>query len=184
MTTTLQSTSLGLTEAGGGAEVSKNLAMTMEPQQQSNWCWSAVGTSVGLFFKTGSWTQCETADGCLDRTDCCPDPPACNVYGYVDKALAFTKSFDSKQSGTIGAPEIESQIDLGHPVAVRVAWNGGGAHFLTITGYSYPESDPADVTLTLEDSIYGTSTMALADFAEHYQSGGVWTHTYLTRPES
>lgn len=170
--------------AGADPNVTNVLSMTMQPQLQTNWCWSAVGTSVGLFFVTGAWTQCDTANGCLNLqgTDCCVTPGPCNVYGYLNLALTYTKSFNTSFAGTVSAADIQAQIDQGFPVCVRVAWTGGGAHFLSITGYSYPNSDPTQVTIYLEDSIYGNSTMLLADFPTNYHGGGTWTHTYLTQP--
>ncbi|MDB4914150.1 MAG: hypothetical protein JWM95_1794 [Gemmatimonadetes bacterium] len=157
----------------------------MQPQQQSNWCWSADGTSVGLFFQTGAWTQCGTACGCLGRTDCCnsPCPGPCNVYGYLDQSLRFTQSFNSMMGGTATAAQIQTQINMGYPVCVRVAWNGGGAHFLAITGYSYPDSNPSAFTIYLQDSIYGGSSVLLTDFPSSYHGGATWTHTYYTEPQ-
>ena len=167
------------------AELGKVLPMTMESQEQTNWCWAAVGTSVGLFFKTGQWTQCATAGGCLEnQPDCCGDPTPCNVYGYLNKALDYTKSLGSYGKGTASASEIRTQIDLGHPVCALVNWEAGGAHFMAITGYSYPQSDPSQMTITIEDSIYGPSVHELADFPKDYQSGGTWTYVYLTAPKS
>ena len=154
----------------------------MQHQTESNWCWSACGSSVGLFFQTGNWTQCDTANNCLGRTDCCTTPANCNVYGYLDQSLTYTKSFNTMMGGTYSASNIEAQINSGRPVCVRVAWNGGGAHFLAITGYIYPDTDPNDVTIYLLDSIYGSSSMLLTDFPSQYHGGGTWTHTYLTKP--
>ena len=83
-------------------------------------------------------------------------------------------------SGTATTDQLETQINLGYPMCVRVAWNGGGAHFLAMTGYSYPDNDPSDVTVYLEDSIYGNTSMPFTDFPAHYHGGGTWTHTYYT----
>jgi hypothetical protein len=177
-----------LPPAGGGAPAAATshiLPAFMQTQQQSCWCWSAVATSVGLLFKTGSWTQCTTVNGCLTRSDCCTSPTsgACNVYGYLDQSLTYTGSFNGPLLyGTYSVANAEAQLNSGNPVCVRVAWNGGGAHFLSIAGYSYPEDDPSSVTIYLQDSFYGASSMAFADFAANYHAGGTWTHTYLTRP--
>lgn len=154
----------------------------MQHQEQSNWCWSAVGTSVGLLFETGSWTQCATATALLSAGDCCSDPGPCNVYGYLDKSLQYTQSLDSWDSGTAPTNVIQDNIDAGHPVCTRVAWTGGGAHFMAITGYSYPNDDPNDVTIWIQDSIYGTSSMPYAEYPAQYHSGGTWTTTYFTKP--
>lgn len=172
--------------AGGAAtETSHILPPFMQCQQQSRWCWSAVATSVGLLFQTGSWTQCATVNGCLKRSDCCnsPTPDPCNVYGYLDQSLTYTKSYNGPLIyGTITVDKLEAQIDAGNPVCARVQWNGGGAHFLSIAGYSYPADDPSSVTIHLQDSLYGPTSMAYDDFATYYHCGGEWTHTYLTKP--
>ncbi len=179
-----------LPPAGGGgaaAETSHILPPFMQSQQQSSWCWATVATSVGLLFKTGSWTQCATVNGCLKRSDCCttPLPGPCNVYGYLDQSLTYTRSYNGPLIyGTISVADLQKQLDSGNPVCVRVAWNGDGAHFLSIAGYSYPTDDPSSATITLQDSHYGTTTMAFADFPAHYEAGGEWTHTYLTKPSS
>jgi hypothetical protein len=177
-----------LPPAGGGAppaQTSQILPAFMQCQQQSNWCWSAVATSVGLLFKTDNWTQCATVNGCLQSSDCCtsPIPSACNVYGYLDQSLTYTKSYHGPLLyGSISVADLEAQLNSGNPVCVRVAWNGGGAHFLSIAGYGYPVNDPASVTIYLQDSFYGPTSMALADFATNYHTGGDWTNTYLTKP--
>jgi hypothetical protein len=171
--------------AAGAGITTRTLSMVMEHQQQTNWCWSAVATSVGLFFQTGDWTQCGTANGCLNLpgTDCCTDPGPCDVYGFLNQSLTFTKSFNTFFSGTASAADIQAEIGQNDPVCVRVAWNTDGAHFLSITGYSFPDSDPSQFTLYLEDSIYGNTTMLLTDFPADYHGGGTWTHTYLTQPQ-
>jgi hypothetical protein len=104
------------------------------------------------------------------------------VYGYLNLSLTYTKSFNTMMGGTYPAGNIEAQLDNDHPVCVRVAWNGGGAHFLAMTGYSYPSGSPNTVTVYLQDSIYGSSSMLLTDFPSQYHGGGTWTHTYLTQP--
>lgn len=179
-----------LSDAGGGASGSAAahaLPAFMQQQFQSNWCWSAVGTSVGLFFKTGSWTQCGTVSALLKNTTCCnnPTPSTCNVYGYLDQSLTYTGSFNKLIYGTYSAADMQAQIEAGRPVCVRVAWNGGaGAHFLAMTGYSVPAGEPSSVMVYLQDSFYGASSMAFADFPANYHVGGEWTHTYLTQPSA
>jgi len=177
--------------AGGSSGVVQHIFPDfMQHQQQSNWCWSACGTSVGIFFQTGSWTQCDTATGCIQGTDCyhgqplncCTNPSSCNCYGYLNAALTYTKSFNQMFGGTYSASDIEVQINMGRPVCVRVAWTHGGAHFLAMTGYSYPDDAPSTVTIYLQDSIYGSSSMLLTDFPSQYHGVGTSTHTYLTQP--
>ena len=165
--------STGSNLSGGAAAVT--LPQFMQPQQQTNWCWAAVGTSVGLFYNTGKWTQCDTATGCLPGEDCCKAPAPCNVYGYLNESLSYTKSYDRYQSGTISVNTIKNELQAGNPVGTRVAWYGGGAHFMTITGVSGND-------ITIQDPIFGTTTMAYSNYASRYQSGGTWTGTYFCKP--
>ncbi|MDX1996772.1 MAG: papain-like cysteine protease family protein [Thermoanaerobaculia bacterium] len=180
-------TKSALALAGSPSVIAHILPAFMQKQQQANWCWSAAGTSVGIFFQTGSWTQCDTATGCLNQLNpgktynCCSNAKPCNVYGYLDVSLTYCLSYASMVSGTVSATTVEGQINMGRPVCVRVAWTGGGAHFLAMSGYSYPEADPSAVTIYLQDSIYGSSSMKFTNFPSKYHGGGTWTHTYYTK---
>jgi len=163
------------TTTGTGGLSSNYLPQFMEFQSQSNWCWAAVGTSVGNLFNTGSWEQCDTASGCLPGRDCCSIPRTCNIYGYLDKSLTYTKSLQSYNSSMTDLATIRQEIDKGYPICTRVAWDGGGAHFMAITAY-----DGNDITI--QDPAYGTTTMNYSDYATRYQSGGYWSHTYYCQP--
>jgi hypothetical protein len=84
---------------GGAAAGSKKLNVSVTPQQQTNWCWAAVSTSVSHFYSSASgWSQCTVANAALPRTDCCgvgaPDPLRCNRPWYLDKALHVTGNLD------------------------------------------------------------------------------------------
>jgi len=151
-----------------------SLNFSMQPQTQSNWCWAAVSASVGNYYGTGSWTQCNVANAELNRNSCCNQPGPCNVYGYLDSALRTTRSFANMSQGSIQLSAIENQINMGRPIGVRVAWYGGGAHFNTIYGTN-------GNYLLIADSIYGYSTRALNSFPRSYNGGGNWTNTYFTR---
>ncbi|RON11494.1 hypothetical protein BK659_01425 [Pseudomonas brassicacearum] len=151
-----------------------SLNFTMQRQTQTNWCWAAVSASVGNYYGTGSWTQCVVANDELDRNSCCNQPGPCNVYGYLDSALRTTRSFASMSQGSIQMNAIENQINMGRPIGIRVAWYGGGAHFLTFYGTN-------GNYVLVADSIYGYSTRALNTFPGSYNGGGNWTTTYFTR---
>src|SRR5688500_1955846 len=107
--------SISLAPAGGSTEgtVAHIFPNFMQHQTQPNWCWAACGTSVGLFCQTGDWTQCDTANHCLSRTDCCTTPSNCNVYGYLARSLTSCLSFNTMMTGTYSAANIESQINMG-----------------------------------------------------------------------
>lgn len=177
--------------SSGGA-TSVTLDFVAQVQLQSNWCWAAVSTSVGLFYGTGNWTQCEVAtvqvNSILDpggNHDCCATPGSstCNQYGFLNPALHHVDAYAFASSGKAPSNAIFARIsDRREVVCVRVAWGGGGAHFTTIHGFTDPSSG-GDVYLTVSDTIsgWGTTTMLYSEFPQSYQSGGTWTDTYWTR---
>ncbi len=158
---------------------STNLASFMQQQTQSNWCWAANGASVGNFYwGNGTYTQCGIANACQSKTTCCSNPSGCNQYGYLDQALQAARSFDSMAGGTASFAVLQGRVDVGQPVGTRVAWNGGGAHFMMVTGYNNNGN-----TIVIQDPWYGTSTVAYASYPSSYHGGGSWTHTYYTKKQ-
>lgn len=159
----------------------QRLDFTMQPQQQTNWCWAAVATSVALFYDPSStWTQCAVVNAELGRTDCCThgSSAACNVPWYLDLALQRVGHFDSWSSGAMAFADVRTEIDDSRPLGVRVGWSGGGGHFLIIDGYL------ADATeqVAVEDPWYGASDLTHAALSTSYQGSGTWTHSYETQP--
>jgi hypothetical protein len=163
--------------AGSGA-----LPFVMQAQLQSNWCWSAVTTSVSHFFNGGSaWTQCSLASTELGLA-CCPvgsNPGGCNVPWYLDRALQQTNNFNRIVAGAAAFTDVETEINSTRPLGVRIAWLGGGGHFVSITGYS---SSAATDYVTVDDPIYGHSTLLYSALCTNYQGNGSWTHSYWTQP--
>ncbi|HTS61032.1 MAG TPA: papain-like cysteine protease family protein [Candidatus Acidoferrales bacterium] len=157
------------------------LYFTMQHQQQSNWCWAATATSVALFYEPASgWTQCTVANDELGRSDCCGTGASgpCNVYGFLDQALTVVGRFDRWVSGSATTSEIETEVTFARPLGIRVAWSGGGAHFLCIMGqYNVGGVD----YVTVDDPIYGRSDVTYTTLQTAYQGSGTWTHTYYTK---
>jgi hypothetical protein len=63
-------------------------------------------------------------------------------------------------------------------VGARIGWNGGGGHFVVLTGY---RSSGKVREVEVQDPWTGRSTLAVDAFATNYKNSGTWTHTYLTR---
>ena len=138
-----------------------DLIFTMQAQQQSNWCWAAVSTSISHFYdSTSSWTQCEVANTQLGRTDCCGAGAsgACNVYGYLDLGLQEVGHFDHLQNGTVTFQALRNEIVASRPLGIRVAqWSGGGAHFIAAIG-----AEEGDLVLVGDP---GSGANSLVDYA-------------------
>ena len=172
----------GKRSAVSGSGDPYSLVFTMQQQSESNWCWAAVATSVGLFFKTGTWTQCEIVDANLGRTDCCASPSSapCNRGYSLPGPLRSVSCYGGYQSGAANTSQISQQIDDGNPVCLRILWGQGPyAHFVAIIGYN--DQSSSDFKVQIADSIFKYSWVSYADFPTHYHSGGTWTGTYWTK---
>ncbi len=159
-----------------------SMPFKVQTQQNSNWCWAAASTSTSHFYNPlSAWTQCLVANACLGLTVCCnaPTPGPCNVYGYLDLALTKTGNFVSMTSSSTTFPNCTTQMNTWRVLGARVAWSGGGAHFVTISGVALIGGVQY---VTVRDSIYGTSTIPYSTFLTHYQNSGSWTHSYFTKP--
>jgi hypothetical protein len=148
-------------------------------QQQTNWCWSAV--SVGVAARAGAvWQQCNIAALELGQ-NCCPagtNSSTCNVPYYLDRALTRVGHFASMIGGVAPLnPQVMTEVNANRPVGVRIAWVGGGAHFIAIAGYSTSGGQFVDV----EDPWYSASTVAYAVLQNAYKGTGSWTRTYWTK---
>lgn len=157
----------------------KQLGLNMEIQQQSNWCWAAVATSVSRFYNPGSpWLQCTLVNAELGQWACCQNgnSPACNQPWYLDRALARTNHFVAWANGPTPLAAVMAELNNGRPVGVRIGWFGGGGHFVVVDAYS--NTGMVDV----EDPYWGHSTIPVNTLSTAYRSAGAWTHTYTTRP--
>lgn len=155
------------------------LDFAMQHQQQTNWCWAAVSTSVALFYDAAStWTQCAVANGELGRSDCCGTGASgpCNVYGFLGSSLTRVGHLDHQSGASATLADVQAEVDAGRPLCVRTAWSGGGAHFLAIIGYRM-----LDDMLAVDDPWYGASDVDYTTFSSSYQGSGSWTHSYFTR---
>lgn len=172
-------------EIGGAPPGSARTNFTIEPQEQTNWCWAAVGVSVARFYDPAhSQSQCELASVALDRNDCCSDGAAdltkCNQPWYLDRVLNINGNLESKRTESMSFTDVQAEVGADSPVGCRIGWFGGGGHFAVITGWLVA----ADGTeyIDIADPIYLDSQIAYDAFASSYQAGGDWTHTYLTQP--
>jgi hypothetical protein len=164
---------------GLGGAFSVPLMFIMQQQQQSNWCWAAVSASVSQFYEQNSaWTQCAVANTQLGRSDCCGTGASgpCNVYGYLDKGLQEVGHLDHWQGGTTPFATLSNEIMAARPLGIRVAWSGGGAHFIAAVG-----ADNSDLVLVADP---GSGSRAIVDYTTletSYEGSGTWTDSFFTK---
>jgi hypothetical protein len=158
------------------------LSFTMQPQQQTHWCWAAVSSSTSVFYLSSStWSQCRVVCTALNDTTCCSNPtsPQCNQDGYLDQALTVTGNLSSWAAGQLGFAGVQAEINSQRALALRIGWNGGGGHFIAVAGY---KDTGIQQTVDVKDPWYGDSTIPYNTLLSSYQGSGTCTHYYYTKP--
>ena len=164
------------------------LPFEVQSQQESEWCWAAVSTSIALFYApSGAVTQCEVVDQQLNRTDCCANPGSnnCNQTGYLDQALQYVGCLSSeKGQGTY--QDLVDALNSGTPPCLRIGWSGGGGHFIGINGINGVDGCVENDWIMVTDPIWGDSmvtyeTLTSVQPGQGYQGNGTWTNTYFTK---
>jgi hypothetical protein len=171
---------------GGGARGSLN-AFFMERQLQSEWCWAAVGTSVGNYYRRQqAFTQCRVATGVLRRywpqINCCGGASGqCNRPGSLDEPLMFVGHYRSRHDNRVPFNSVVGEIAGGRPFGVRIVWQGGGGHFVVIGGWSLSPANVAFVDVF--DPLFSFVQLPVSQFANAYRGAGRWANSYYTRPQ-
>jgi len=127
-------------------------------QEQSNWCWAAIGVALGQFFHGQQHRQCALVQATLDPPglDCCatPDNPACNVVEVISAVLGqidvARRAAPAQPQGTISYQEVQSDIANNRPIVCLMS-GLGGEHYVVIVGWFLRDGlpwlrvdDPAD----------------------------------------
>jgi Papain-like cysteine protease AvrRpt2 len=156
----------------------ERLRFDMQHQEQDQWCWAAVSTSIANHYAGAArWTQCRVAGAELGLATCCEHGAACNRSWYLDRALRRTNTLDRvKNSPPSDMRAVRSEIHGQRPLGVRIGWSGGGGHFVVVEGYRQDLG-----AFAVEDPWYGTSDVSAEALRFRYQGSGRWTHSYYTR---
>lgn len=175
-----------LSATGGGqpgGSSGTTLSFVMQHQEQDRWCWAAVTVSVFDFYKHSSGSlQCDVVNAELGRNDCCANPAGCNQVGPLDRPLNRNHNLKVLKSGATVFLTLNTEIENGRPLGCRIAWDGGGAHFVAVHGYSSQGFGAAATnSIEIADPWYGSSSQNFSSFPRTYQGGGTWTHSYFTK---
>ena len=179
------------------AATSRTLALAVQHQAKTEWCWAAVSTSVNLFFRpTSTHTQCDIAGSVLSLP-CCSGTPAslaaCNVPHALHPVLG---RYHLLAADPIVKPltfdRLRGEIDAGRPVCVLIKWLDHSGkltdrgHFIALNGYRVTPGLKQFVSIT--DPFYGPSEIAYAQFVSDkggYRDGrGVWFASFLVDDEA
>ena len=159
------------------------LDVHVQHQDQDEWCWAAVSSTVSKAFDSNSsWSQCAVASHAFPKGNCCENgaSDACDQTWNLDKALTITgnlKRYAKDEQASMAT--LVQELKVGAPVGIRIQWGSGKGHFVLVRG-----ADGASGlgTVAISDPVYGESVHALQDLNGNYLNGdGVWTDTYYTK---
>ncbi len=162
----------------------------VEKQKCGNWCWAAVTNSLLSFFKPDNpLTQCKIVQECFSvfkeyrtETDCCQHSrrKECNRDFKLLDALELHGLLPLRGKYPLSLDEIREQINQGVPVAARIAWRGGGAHFVLITAVvTDPKDDKHTWVRVADPKDQAASYITYHALRHRYKGEGEWTHSYL-----
>ncbi|GGQ94157.1 papain-like cysteine protease family protein [Kitasatospora griseola] len=117
------------------AGTARTLNLTMQAQQQSNWCWAASGNTIAAYYGY-SYSQNQFCNAAFGRSanSTCPNSQA--SLAEVQNALyAFGINPGSYVSGYLRYATVQGEIDAGRPVETRIQWSSGGGHMNVLYGY-------------------------------------------------
>jgi hypothetical protein len=160
------------------APARRSLRFVLQPPRQTQWSWAAIAAGVAAFFHDAHWSQCRIVNATLDRRTCCSGGSSadCNRPASLDAALGRIGRLGRVADAPLSFSQIAAELDAGRPVGVRIAWSGGGAHVVAISGYAAPG------LLEVQDPWFGRVVVDHAAFRSRYQGTGRWTHSYRTVP--
>ena len=112
----------------------KVLSVSRVKQDKSNWCWAAASEMVGGYKVSGAPTQWQVVE--LIFGNAYP-----NVGGSVDNMVSgvqYVSKYTKKAyvSSFSSLPSLQSEINAGKPMIIRMGWNAGGGHAIVGAGYS------------------------------------------------
>jgi hypothetical protein len=174
----------------GALPVDVNLRFRIQRQQQSNWCWSAVSTSIRHYYHpSATLTQCQLVNQRRGRTDCCTAGPGadtdrCNKADTTSDVLSGLGHLAQMQNTFVSFADLRSQLALGRPVFVRIEWDGGGRHAIAAAGTEDGAfviiCDPGSSSAA-DPSLGTTSVVDYDTLKTSYNGSGEWIGTGYTK---
>ncbi|MFG2140511.1 papain-like cysteine protease family protein [Streptomyces sp. NPDC048650] len=117
------------------AATTNRLDISMQAQEQTNWCWAGSGNTIASWYgRNYSQNQfCNAAFGRQQDTTC-PNNQA--TLGNVQNAFDWMGiNSGSYVTGYLRYSTVQSEINADRPVETRIQWASGGGHMHVIYGF-------------------------------------------------
>lgn len=155
----------------------------VQEQQELNWCWAAVTSSVHRYFTPHPpLGQCQIATATLGG-NCCvqPVPDDLNSPHSLEDVLINFGAHAVLEHNPLSFQDLKKQIDNSLPVCAYIQWPGGPdrGHFVVLIGYGLTGGvEWVDVA----DPFHGYQCVPYKVFRLAYQGIGTWAYTYRLQP--
>ncbi|MEV7597723.1 papain-like cysteine protease family protein [Kitasatospora sp. NPDC089797] len=113
----------------------KKLNITMQQQQQTNWCWAASGNTIATWFGY-NYSQNQFCNAAFGRSidSNCPNSQA--SLADVQNGLGWVGiTPGSYVTGYLRYSTVQAEVDANRPVETRIQWSSGGGHMHVLYGY-------------------------------------------------
>jgi hypothetical protein len=181
----------------------KIIRFRIQRQEQSDWCWAAVATSIEHYFDHESkLKQCDVAnkvipveygEGLLPPSDdeccchCCCHLERCDLPAKLEIALQQVYKWRNTLLRALTFEEIQREIDGGRPIGAGIKWMSGGqngtpgtsGHFVVIRGYRLLSSGACQVYVA--DPLNASGLVDFDEFTFAYYGEGQWVETHLVQ---
>ncbi|MEU1506850.1 papain-like cysteine protease family protein [Kitasatospora sp. NPDC005748] len=151
----------------------KKLNITMQQQQQTNWCWAASGNTIATWFGY-DYSQNQFCNAAFGRSSnsSCPNSQA--TLGDVQNGLSrIGINPGSYVTGYLRYSTVQTEVNANRPIETRIQWSSGGGHMHVVYGY-----DTGSNWVYWGDPWPSNTRYNWADFT-YYVSNGTfsWTHS-------
>ncbi|MER7920056.1 MULTISPECIES: papain-like cysteine protease family protein [unclassified Streptomyces] len=151
----------------------KRLNITMQAQQNSNWCWAASGNTIASWFGR-DYSQNQFCDAAFGR----PQGSVCGNWQAALNNVQNALDWMGINSGTyvrgyLRYATVQKEIDAGRPVETRIEWSSGGGHMHVLYGY-----DASSGQVYWGDPWPSNSRYNWADYDYYVDNNSfTWTHS-------
>ncbi|MET9618646.1 papain-like cysteine protease family protein [Kitasatospora indigofera] len=162
--------------AGATADLAgtyKKLNITMQQQQNTNWCWAASGNTIATWFGY-SYSQNQFCNAAFGRSvnSTCPNSQA--TLGDVQNGLSWIGiNPGSYVTGYLRYTTVQTEVNANRPVETRIQWSSGGGHMHVLYGF-----DTASNWVYWGDPWPSNTRYNWADYSYYVSNGSFsWTHS-------
>ncbi|MEU7639938.1 MULTISPECIES: papain-like cysteine protease family protein [unclassified Streptomyces] len=120
---------------GAAPQAANRLDITMQAQENTNWCWAASGNTIATWYGR-KYSQNQFCNAAFNRQQGsnCPNNQA--TLGNVQNALGWMGiNSGSYVTGWLRYGTVQSEINARRPIETRIQWSSGGGHMHVIYGY-------------------------------------------------